>query len=94
MVFRAPNLTMTSTNISNSSDSSFGPIVHGTRGNFDFTLLFEDSLLAAVPSAILLLTIPARTLWLYSSSKKVTQSSNRVNKVVREIYIPTVYYLL
>ena len=82
MGYGTPNATMTLTNVSNSSDASFGPIVRGARGNFDFTLLFEDSLLAAAPSATLLLAIPARTLWLYSSSKKVAQSSDRVNKVV------------
>ena len=78
----ASTMTYAPGNYSTSLDATFGPIVKGARGNFDFTLLFEDAFLAIVPSAILLLAIPFRTLWLYNSPKKVRPSSGRVNKVV------------
>ena len=39
-------------------DGTFGPTVSGCRDDFDFTMLFEDTFFAMVPSAILLLAAP------------------------------------
>ncbi|PYH93315.1 ABC transporter [Aspergillus ellipticus CBS 707.79] len=40
-------------------DTSFGPIVEGCRGDFDFTLKFENIVLAILPSAVFIaLSIP------------------------------------
>ena len=70
------------TNSSSAADNQFGPAIRGFRGNFDFTLLFEDAFLALVPSSILLMLMPFRTVWLWGSSKKVTESIARLNKIV------------
>ena len=78
------------TNSSFAADDQLGPTIKGFRGDFDFTLLFEDAFLALVPSALLLLAAPARTLWLWSSSKKLTPSAERLNKVVRERFLHAV----
>jgi hypothetical protein len=54
------------------SDNSWGPVVEGQcRGGFDFTLLFEESLLSIGPSTVLLLAIPLRILQLYRRNRKV-----------------------
>ena len=76
------SMTFSQGNYSTSPDAQFGPVIKGTRGNFDFTLLFEDTFLAIVPSAVLLLAIPFRTLRLHNRTKKVGPGSIRVNKVV------------
>lgn len=34
------------------SDGSFGPAVSGCRGDFDFTILFENVVLSIIPSVI------------------------------------------
>jgi len=40
-------------------DSTFGPVVVGCRGDFDFTVLFEQVIFSIVPSSIfILLGIP------------------------------------
>lgn len=70
-------------NSSTSPDGEFGPTIQNARGGFDFTLLFEDSFLVIAPASLLLIAIPFRTLWLWSSSKVVSESSARLNKVVR-----------
>ncbi|KAK7744423.1 hypothetical protein SLS62_010147 [Diatrype stigma] len=41
-------------------DTAFGPTVTGCRGNFDFTLLFEQAFLSIAPSAIFLLCAAGR----------------------------------
>lgn len=47
-------------------DNSFGPIInHGCRAAFDFTLLFEQTILYVVPSALFLLTAPLNFFVLY-----------------------------
>ncbi|KAL9105480.1 MAG: hypothetical protein Q9227_009360 [Pyrenula ochraceoflavens] len=58
-----------STNGTHNVDDQFGPVVQGTRNDFDFSLLFEDSFLSIVPAALLLIAIPVRTLWLYGNTK-------------------------
>jgi hypothetical protein len=47
------------------NDNSFGPVViPGCRGGFDFTLLFEQSYLSIVPSAVLTIAFPLRLQYL------------------------------
>ncbi|KAL5086662.1 hypothetical protein Trisim1_008747 [Trichoderma cf. simile WF8] len=43
-----------------SADNVFGPQVHGCREDFDFTLLFEQSILSILPSLIFLLLALSR----------------------------------
>ncbi|OCK89464.1 putative multidrug resistance protein [Cenococcum geophilum 1.58] len=51
------------------ADNVFGPVVASPcRHGFDFTLLFEQSILSIVPSSIFLLLVPLRLFWLYRSS--------------------------
>lgn len=47
-------------NITHCGDNELGPQVADCRGNFDFTLLFEEYFLSIVPSALILLALPAR----------------------------------
>lgn len=51
------------------ADNVFGPVVASPcRHGFDFTLLFEQSILSIAPSSIFLLLVPLRLFWLYRSS--------------------------
>jgi ATP-binding cassette subfamily C (CFTR/MRP) protein 1 len=52
----------------NGADNVFGPVVAPPyRRGFDFTLLFEQSILSIGPSCIFLLVVPSRLFWLYRS---------------------------
>ena len=51
-------------------DDSFGPTVTNCRGDFDFTLLFEQSIMSIGPSAILLLLFPLRLMQLLQQDMK------------------------
>ncbi|RDW58810.1 hypothetical protein BP6252_13286 [Coleophoma cylindrospora] len=56
-------------------DNTFGPVInHGCRAAFDFTLLFEQTILSSAPSALFLLIAPFNYLWLGRGAKKVRQS--------------------
>ena len=56
-------------------EHEFGPTVTHCRGGFDFTLLFEESLLAIVPSVLLLLALPLRYRHLWKKrTKEVARS--------------------
>ncbi|RDW64654.1 hypothetical protein BP6252_10305 [Coleophoma cylindrospora] len=57
------------------ADDEFGPVVSSCRDNFDFTLLFEQSIFAVVPSAILLLSCAWRLLVLRKEDVKLSVSS-------------------
>lgn len=63
-------------------DNTFGPAVTDCCGNFDFTLLFEESILSILPSAIFLLIVPSRLLHVYRGSKKVRRSLLQILKMV------------
>ena len=52
-------------------DDSFGPTVHNCRGDFDFTLLFEQSFLSITPSSLLIILSICRICFLRSRSKQV-----------------------
>ncbi|KAM4056705.1 ABC transporter [Hirsutella rhossiliensis] len=52
-------------------DGSFGPAINGgCRGNFDFTLLFEQSFLSITPSSLFLLLSAARLSLLLSRRRR------------------------
>ena len=55
-------------------DDTFGPYAEGCRGGFDFTLLFEESLLSILPQVLLFGIIPLRILYLARRSIKVEYS--------------------
>lgn len=59
---------------------SFGPT---TAGKFDFTPLFENTLLSIIPSAVLLLILPLRLRSLHKQPQKVSRSLLHTNKLVR-----------
>lgn len=68
--------------LSNSSDARFGPAYSGSSRTFDFTLLFEDTILTIVPATIFLIVAGARAVWLTSRPNKVASSFSRLTKLV------------
>jgi len=54
-----------------SYDNKFGPVVDGCRSTFDFSLLFEQSILSIGPAALLLLFTPYKLLRLSKASRKL-----------------------
>jgi ATP-binding cassette, subfamily C (CFTR/MRP), member 1 len=64
------------------ADDRFGPRVYGCRDNFDFTLLFEQSILSLGPSALLLIFSLGRTLQLHRRKVKTVPSHLRIGKTV------------
>lgn len=67
-----------------SADKAFGPVVAAScRQGFDFTLMFEQSILSIGPSSILLVLLSLRLYWLYHSDVKVLPHASLYNgKVV------------
>lgn len=59
--------------------NDFGP---AASGRFDFTLLFEDTVLSIIPSVLLLLLFPLRWWSLYRQPLKVAWSPIYENKLV------------
>lgn len=68
------------------ADDAFGPFIDGCRQNFDFTLLFEQSILTIVPSIVLLILTPLRLLQLYRSNAKTLPNRIYTAKLVRLFY--------
>ncbi|WEW56917.1 hypothetical protein PRK78_002374 [Emydomyces testavorans] len=52
-------------------DDTFGPYALHCRDGFDFTLLFEETLLTIVPLGLLLLVAPFRIFYLFKKQTKV-----------------------
>lgn len=63
-------------------DDTFGPYAEGCRGGFDFTLLFEESILSILPLALLLIVVPFRISYLFRRTIKVDPSSWLASKLV------------
>ena len=63
-------------------DDTFGPYAGNCRGGFDFTLLFEESILSILPLALLLLIAPFRISYLFRRTIKVDPSSWLASKLV------------
>ncbi|KAG4443574.1 hypothetical protein IFR05_000951 [Cadophora sp. M221] len=59
--------------------NSFGPTV---PNEFDFTILFENTILSILPSALLLIVIPFRIFTLYGKPRKVSKSFLYENKLL------------
>jgi ATP-binding cassette subfamily C (CFTR/MRP) protein 1 len=56
------------------ADNAFGPAIPSAcRSGFDFTLMFEQSILSILPSALLLLLTPVRLYALYGESVKTVR---------------------
>ncbi|KAM5475001.1 hypothetical protein MauCBS54593_001472 [Microsporum audouinii] len=55
-------------------DNTFGPWAKQCRGEFDFTLLFEESILTLVPLAFMILLTPFRIAYLFKKKRKVEDS--------------------
>ncbi|KIY02825.1 uncharacterized protein Z520_01290 [Fonsecaea multimorphosa CBS 102226] len=68
--------------VSNSSDSLFGPAYEGPFRSFDFTVLFEDTILTILPATLFLISATARAAWLTTKPNKVTTSFSRLTKLV------------
>lgn len=65
-------------------DNNFGPTVGPScRGDFDFTLLFEQSFLSIVPSAILIILFPLRVRYLLREDIKLNRWPKKANLLAR-----------
>ncbi|KAL2062648.1 hypothetical protein VTL71DRAFT_5720 [Oculimacula yallundae] len=63
-------------------NNNFGPFLNiPGKATFDFTLLFEETILSIGPSALLLLLIPPRALRLLKTPRKVTGSYLQTTKI-------------
>lgn len=68
------------------ADNLFGPRVDGCR-DFDFTLLFEQTILQAAPSALLLLSVPARIWFLRRQTLKSMRSNLTLLKLAAAVLL-------
>lgn len=69
------------------NDNTFGPFVQGCRDEFDFTLLFEETVFSIVPSACFL-TLSAYRIW-RMQGKPTSVGGNlilRCSKLVSRLY--------
>lgn len=64
-------------------DNTFGPYALHCRGAFDFTLLFEETILTIVPLGLALLVAPFRIAYVFKKSKKVNDGPLIHLKLVR-----------
>jgi ATP-binding cassette, subfamily C (CFTR/MRP), member 1 len=69
-------------------DDSFGPYAGDCRGGFDFTLLFEETILTLLPLGLFLLVSPWRLWFLLRRPKKVTaRHTLAVLKIVSNVAV-------
>ena len=61
---------MNSRRCSPAADRTFGPLVNGCRADFDFTFLFQESILSITPSSIFLLAAFIRIKYLCKQAVK------------------------
>ncbi|KAE8352610.1 putative ATP-binding cassette transporter [Aspergillus coremiiformis] len=74
--------TSLSSNCSLDADEVFGPVVnYACRNGFDFTLLFEQSMLGILPAAAFLLVSPLRVGYLTKKDAYVRHNSMRLIKI-------------
>jgi ATP-binding cassette subfamily C (CFTR/MRP) protein 1 len=66
-----------------SYDNRFGPAVQNCHADFDFTYLFEQSILSLIPSTLLLLYLPYRLRQLCSEGSKARLHGITLIKQVR-----------
>jgi ATP-binding cassette subfamily C (CFTR/MRP) protein 1 len=67
------------------ADDRFGPTVVGCRDDFDFTLMFEQSILSLIPSVVLLIVSVARITQLYRCRIKTVTTPLRFCKPVSAV---------
>jgi ATP-binding cassette subfamily C (CFTR/MRP) protein 1 len=63
-------------------DSTFGPYAGHCRGGFDFTLLFEETILTILPLVAIIAVAPFRLYYLFKKDTKVGQSIILPTKLV------------
>lgn len=69
-------------------DNSFGPTASSCETpRFDFTLLFEQSILNIAPCALLLIFSLPRTLYLFRSKPKVLRNRIGIPKLVNALLL-------
>jgi hypothetical protein len=72
-------------------DNSFGPHAGDCRGGFDFTLLFEESILTLLPAGLILLLLPPRAWFLLRRERKVAAGyQSAVVKIVSGSLLSTI----
>ncbi|KAF5534749.1 multidrug resistance-associated 1 [Fusarium mexicanum] len=59
-------------------EADFGP---SASGRFDFTVLFENVMLSIIPSALFLILVPQRLLWLKREPRKIVENSRLLIKL-------------
>ncbi|ETS76400.1 hypothetical protein PFICI_11787 [Pestalotiopsis fici W106-1] len=64
------------------NDDGFGPVVRGCGRDFDFTLLFENTILSILPSALVLVVALGRTWHLYRQKKLISARMLQVVKLL------------
>jgi hypothetical protein len=63
---------------------NIGPVVHGHRNDFDFTLLLENTIISMIPSAIMIFLTVARISYLQQQPKVVVSAKRlQLLKLVR-----------
>ena len=73
-------------------DNTFGPHAGVCRGGFDFTLLFEETILTILPIGLLVLALPLRGRFLLRKAKKTAKGNHLATlKLVR--YLPLGPYM-
>jgi ATP-binding cassette, subfamily C (CFTR/MRP), member 1 len=68
-----------------SLDNNFGPSVNSCRRAFDFTLLFEQSILSILPSSLFILLAVCQAIYTRKNPKVVNGSVFLSVKLVRTI---------
>jgi ATP-binding cassette, subfamily C (CFTR/MRP), member 1 len=66
------------------NDRDFGPVVHDCRDDFDFTLVFEDTVLSIAPSILVLVLAAGRILYLHKKPKLVWARKFQLSKLVSD----------
>jgi len=64
------------------NDHSFGPTVEGCRGDFDFTIVFEQSIFSIAPSTCFILLATARLFYLTKKPRILSYGSFQLAKLV------------
>ena len=64
-------------------DDTFGPVVQGCRGDFDFTIKFEKIFLSIIPAAVFIAISLSRVVYLSQKPTIVSGSILRALKLVR-----------
>jgi ATP-binding cassette, subfamily C (CFTR/MRP), member 1 len=72
-------------------DDSFGPALDDPNcREFDFTLLFEQSILSLLPALIFAVAAPARFAFLARKKSKTAAGPARLAKLV-DLYVPVLF---